>query len=293
MLVTVIIPTFNRAESVLEAIQSVKLQTYPHVQIIVIDDGSTDNTREKLTAIEGIEYYYQRNGRQASARNLGLRYAKGEFIATLDSDDVWNEDFLSECMRIIQSRDLDFVFTNWKTKKDNGLSESAWLRAGIWQNYIVRETDTWHYLESAKLRKLFVSTCPAPSSALLFRRSSIVTEWNPDLKIADDWCFVLDLILAGYCRAAFTLIPMWVKNVQNDNIYDGQFREKIAQELEVFDTRMMLKRFESKLNLKEMLVLWARIKKGQIISLAFFLKNILITKERGLLLRMNRRFRSH
>jgi len=88
-LVSVIIATYNRADYVGESINSVLNQSYQNVEIVVIDDGSTDNTKNVLSQYKNkIKYIYQENKGQAAARNNGIRESKGEFIAFLDSDDL-------------------------------------------------------------------------------------------------------------------------------------------------------------------------------------------------------------
>jgi len=89
-LVSVVIPTYNRAASVVEAIDSTLAQTYPAMEIIVVDDGSTDDTREVVPRrYPQVRYFHQENGGVATARNFGIREARGEFVAFLDSDDLW------------------------------------------------------------------------------------------------------------------------------------------------------------------------------------------------------------
>jgi glycosyltransferase involved in cell wall biosynthesis len=89
-LVSVIIPTYNRASYVTEAIDSVLVQTYADYEIIVVDDGSTDNTQDVLRPyLDRIVYIYQPNAGVSAARNTGILAAKGEWIAFLDSDDIW------------------------------------------------------------------------------------------------------------------------------------------------------------------------------------------------------------
>ena len=93
--VSVVIPTYNRRDLVQRAIQSVFDQTYRDFEIVVVDDGSTDGTGAAVEGREQIRYLRQANAGPASARNLGIRHARGEFIAFLDSDDVWLPDFLA------------------------------------------------------------------------------------------------------------------------------------------------------------------------------------------------------
>jgi glycosyltransferase involved in cell wall biosynthesis len=76
--VSVIIPTYNRADYVVKAIRSAQAQTYPRTQIIVVDDGSCDDTARRVAEMSDVEYYYQAHRGQGAARNHGLRLARGE-----------------------------------------------------------------------------------------------------------------------------------------------------------------------------------------------------------------------
>ena len=93
---SVIIPTYNRSGAVKEAISCVLAQTEPDSEIIVVDDGSMDDTRSVVEnmADKRVSYYYKTNGGPASARNFGLSKAGGDYIAFLDHDDLWPEDYL-------------------------------------------------------------------------------------------------------------------------------------------------------------------------------------------------------
>ena len=94
--VSVIIPTYNRAPFVTEAIDSVLAQTFLDYEVIVVDDGSTDNTKDVLLPYgERTRYIYQPNSGVGAARNAGIRCAIGEWLAFLDSDDIWLPDYLS------------------------------------------------------------------------------------------------------------------------------------------------------------------------------------------------------
>ena len=95
-LVSVIIPTYNRCRIITDAIECVLRQTYKHYEIIVVDDGSTDGTKEVVSGYGvKVTYISQKNAGPSAARNTGIRHAKGELMAFLDSDDVWREDKLA------------------------------------------------------------------------------------------------------------------------------------------------------------------------------------------------------
>src|SRR2546423_988247 len=92
-LVSIVVPAYNAEKYLEETIQSVIAQTYPNWQLVIVDDGSTDNTAEivKSWALRDkrIFYYYQTNQRMASARNNGIRRATGKYIAFLDADNIF------------------------------------------------------------------------------------------------------------------------------------------------------------------------------------------------------------
>jgi glycosyltransferase involved in cell wall biosynthesis len=95
-LVSVILPTYNRAGSLLPAVESVLRQTYKRIELIVIDDGSTDGTSDALAPyVSRIKYIHQENGGVSSARNLGIAHCTGDLIAFIDSDDTWEPDKLT------------------------------------------------------------------------------------------------------------------------------------------------------------------------------------------------------
>lgn len=257
-LVSIVIPTYNRAAYVIEAINSAKAQSYPCKQIIVIDDGSVDDTARRIAAIEGVEYHYQRNKGQGAARNLGLRFSKGEFIASLDSDDLWDTDFLSRSMDCLQKFGLDFVFTNWKKIRQGQPYSSEWLEHGKWKPYQTNPRGEWFILSPAQVRRLFLDICPAPSSSLLLRRSSVVSGWGEHMLIADDWYLLLEMALRRSCNAAFSLTPRWQKRVDGQNVYDGQAPLQTLNKLYLHDYRIFKRDFNSLLTQSEKLRLSRR-----------------------------------
>jgi glycosyltransferase involved in cell wall biosynthesis len=112
--VSVIIPTYNRAEFIAETVESVLDQTYQNMETIVIDDGSTDNTRDVLRKYQDkIDYIYQDRSERSKARNEGFRHSKGDYIAFLDSDDVWLPAKLEKQVQILdETPDMGLVYTD-------------------------------------------------------------------------------------------------------------------------------------------------------------------------------------
>lgn len=111
-LISVIVVTYNRAHYIQEALDSIRRQTFKDYEIIVVDDGSTDNTKEVLESYKDIRYIYQEHAGISQARNTAVRAAKGRWIATLDSDDLWKEEKLQKQADYLQAHpDCRIVFT--------------------------------------------------------------------------------------------------------------------------------------------------------------------------------------
>ena len=116
-LVSTIIPFFNREEYLAEAIESVLSQTYSTIEIIIVDDGSTDSSAQiaKRYSSPSIHYVYQENKGIGAARNKGIELAQGDYFAFLDSDDLWMEYKTSLQVGIFQSRpNINMVFGHIK-----------------------------------------------------------------------------------------------------------------------------------------------------------------------------------
>jgi glycosyltransferase involved in cell wall biosynthesis len=124
-LVSAIIPTYNYGLFVCEAVESALAQTYQNVEVIVVDDGSTDNTRERLAPyMHRIRYVRQHNQGLSAARNTGIREARGAYIALLDSDDTWHPRRVEFQMRYLAADPTAaLVGTAWVTSLDEGWPE--------------------------------------------------------------------------------------------------------------------------------------------------------------------------
>ena len=115
-LVSVVLATYNTERFLAEAIRSVLDQTYEHLELIVVDDGSTDGSRELIAQFLGdprVRYFYQPNAGQPAADNLGIAQTRGSFVAFIDADDVWSVDKLQKQMALFgTSPKIGVVYTS-------------------------------------------------------------------------------------------------------------------------------------------------------------------------------------
>ena len=162
--VSVIIPTYNRAGFVMEAIESVLAQTYRHFELIVVDDGSTDGTAQLLKPHHGLlRYVHQPHRGVSAARNVGVQFSRGEFLAFLDSDDLWVKSKLQEQMAVMEaSLSCMLVYTN-----------EIWVRKGRRINQGKRHTKC-----SGWIFEKVLPLCLISFSSVLMRRE-LVNEIGP------------------------------------------------------------------------------------------------------------------
>lgn len=171
---SVIVPTYNRGYIVKQAINSILAQTVTDIEVLVVDDGSTDDTKQVVESIKDarIKYFYKENGGVSSARNLGLSKARGEYVAFLDSDDIWPADFLKLMTeRLDENSDFGLAYTATTLRLPDGREEaddiSRWLSGEI----------TAHLFEHSTIWPM----------AVLIRMSVLKDFWFDEaLKVCDD-----------------------------------------------------------------------------------------------------------
>lgn len=134
--VSVVIPTYNAARFVTEAIKSVLAQTFKDYEILVIDDGSTDDTREVLAKYRSpVQYLYKSNGGVSSARNYGIENARGKYIAFLDADDLWMPEKLERQVAVLESNENVGVCYAATQKVDENLEIIGYIEAKFYDDY--------------------------------------------------------------------------------------------------------------------------------------------------------------
>lgn len=122
-LITIIIPTFNRKKYLEKAIESVVEQSYTNIEILVIDDGSTDNYAEPIcNKYSNCTYFYKENGGLSSARNYGINLSRGEYIAFLDDDDFWESSKIAKQVKVfLENSSIDCVHSAAAVVDESGI----------------------------------------------------------------------------------------------------------------------------------------------------------------------------
>ncbi|MFC2343670.1 MAG: glycosyltransferase family 2 protein [Negativicutes bacterium] len=152
-MVSIIIPTYNRANCLSFSLESALQQTYGEIEVILVDDGSTDDTATRVRSLQEqygarVKYIYQENQGVSSARNRGLREASGEYVSFLDSDDRLYPTKIEEQVKFLQEKEADVCCCNyWVLENDRrrqGLRENGSMSVLRYlQNKMTPQTNAW------------------------------------------------------------------------------------------------------------------------------------------------------
>ncbi len=207
-LISVIIPTYNRAHLIKRSAESVLNQTYRNIELIIVDDGSTDNTKEVIDSIKDdrIVYVKQENKGCCAARNKGIELAKGKYIAFNDSDDVWLPNKLEKQLNTAMLNNADVV----------------WSKVFIYGNLIKRKVP--YNFKEGFLEK---NTLPLGISAqTLFAKKEVFFNNKFDETIKDHEDFELLLRLMKYSYSIYCLDEALVNYYfQKDSITSNHERQ--------------------------------------------------------------------
>lgn len=167
-LVSAIIPFYNNVTWLIEAIESVLNQTYHNIELILVDDGSREDLSDFLNKYgEKLTYIKKENGGPASARNLGIRYANGEYVAFLDSDDIWLNDKIQKQVDYMKQNECIWSHTNYFRFGENindSIMDVSWFRNNVF--------------------RIVISSCPIATPCVMIRTQ--VLNNDADLRFAED-----------------------------------------------------------------------------------------------------------
>jgi glycosyltransferase involved in cell wall biosynthesis len=194
--ISVVIPAYNAERTILETLESVQQQTFSDFEVIVIDDGSTDRTRELVESIadDRIKVFSYPNGGMCVARNRGIYHATGEFIAPLDSDDLWTPDKLELQLAALQKHPDAGVAYSWTSDFIDGQEEiSCRYDPVLFEGNVLPELLVRNFLNSG--------------SNPLIRRKAIesVGEFDPACTLCADWDYWVRLAM----QWPFVVVPKY------------------------------------------------------------------------------------
>lgn len=225
MQVSVIIPTYNRAKTLPRAIDSAINQTFDDIEILVIDDGSTDDTTKLVTeSYPSIKYYKTENRGVSAARNTGIKTARGKYVALLDSDDEWDKNKISEQIRLLSCSRRPLCHTGEK-----------WIRNGRFVNQMKKHKKSGGDI----FEQCLELCCISPSSALIkkevFDSIGYFDESLPACEDYDYWCR-----LCAHHEVEFIDKPLTIKHGGHEDQlskkYWGMDRYRVQSLCKLLDT---------------------------------------------------------
>lgn len=262
--ISVVIPTFNHARFIGQCIECVIDQDYGSIEILVIDDGSTDSTKDVVAGFKDrVRYLHQENEGQASARASGIQNASGDLICLLDSDDYWSRGFLKSLVAKFSDSEVGIVFTNHDRvnavgevfEPDVFRNERTWLSTCVDPN----SEDTWTTLDSAQARRLYFNNFPHTPSGALFRKSLVQHLPDKRLRRGDDYLFFMDYLVASRCAVAFSTEVLWHLRTHDSNIRQMNQSFSLLLKNDIFAKEELLRKHGSTLSESEKTILKKKI----------------------------------
>ena len=219
-LVSVVCPAYNCAQFIASALESVLAQSYKPLEIIIVDDGSTDSTCALVRGYPDIRYIHQTNRGPSAARNAGIASARGEYIAFLDLDDLWASGKVAEQLAILESHPrAGLCFTDMYLFTDGTIREDS-----MFQRYRLTEQYFGHEKVVRNPVAKLVTMNFIPTSSVIARKTALLQAGGFDEKFrkAEDWDLWLRLAIRHpivYSHKALVLKRLHEFNTSND--YEG------------------------------------------------------------------------
>ena len=214
-LISIVIPVYNTGKSAAQLVQGILKDKYSSYDIILIDDGSTDNSLKDLKKLsdERVRVFHQKNSGASAARNLGLKKVKGDYVIFLDSDDEIKPEFLPRLINSIREKPDNFPVTGmYRRKKGTKRAENLYpkkLRSRA-QNESLRDYILWLLIQDGRMY---------PVVNKIFRTNIIKKnhlQFDPNFTFAEDLKFVLDYLKYASGDIKFVQEPLYIYNFDND-----------------------------------------------------------------------------
>lgn len=226
-LVSVIIPAYNAVSYIDEALRSVSGQTYPNLEVIVVDDGSTDGTADRVAAcVPRVHCYHQPNsgGYPGVPRNTGIKYCTGQYLCFLDADDIMLPDRVERQVDFLTCHpEAGVVFTDYQNFSINGVADRTHFETCT---RLQKKMDSKQslVLPSQEATALLIQENFGISSSMMIRREvlSIVPEFSTELQTSQDFHFYYR-VARHYCVGVINYVGS-LRRLHDSNVTNNKLR---------------------------------------------------------------------
>lgn len=228
---SIILPTYNRSKVIGRMIDSILSQSFRDFELLIIDDGSQDNTLEMLKQYQDsrIRVFTQNNSGVSSARNVGIKNARGEYLVFVDSDDFLLEGFFEEISQTLQERDSEILVCNGAMQRPDKTSRVPhfWLKPRMYQD------ETLDF-EGFEFLKLFCLYCGLSWACAKFFKRSLIEKhqilFPEHISYGEDVCFIFK---AYFFASKITLqeAPFYICDITRESLSRGICSESHLQNL--------------------------------------------------------------
>lgn len=223
-LVSVVIPAYNAANFIEETIDSILGQTYQKIEIIVVDDGSVDDTASVVKGYgDRVRYIYQENsGGCSSPRNNGLKHASGEFITFFDADDIMMADKIEMQVESLLESKHDISICNYQNFKGDEVYEDHFSSCPELLQSISKSGQKAHYMDKISVRSLLLRENFSSACSPLFRKNLIeeIKGYDEGLKACED--FHMNFRAARYSDVTILEAPLFRRRLHDSNMSSNE-----------------------------------------------------------------------
>ncbi len=241
--VSCIMPAYNAEKYIYQSIESVIAQTYKNWELIVIDDGSTDNTADIIRQFQNrdkrIHYYFQTNAKQAAARNNAINRANGEILAFLDSDDQWTINHIEICLAELNKNTCDIVSTGFYDSFVHGDMQ-------LDNNRSIHPIYSGIYSGDEGLN-LFIMSNKVATSSVLMRKTDIkkIGLFDPKATPAEDYDLWIRAIKIGIKVKVLPEATMYYRHHEKSSTSNNKPRWSFNEDFDVLNKNFTIRQLQS------------------------------------------------
>jgi len=215
--VSVIIAVYNGEKYIKEAVESILNQTYKDIELIVVDDGSTDRTKEILTNYPNIKYVYQDNRGEGAARNLGTSLAKGDYIAFLDGDDLYKKDKIEKQINMLElNPEIDVVYCDLEVVDEK-----------LKYINILKSEGVYDKREDLLPMMLYRQVVQGPICMMIRKKCSDAVKWKENYTYIVDYIYTINL--AKKFNFKYLEEPLYVYRRHNNNLSNSHEKTLVEE----------------------------------------------------------------